>query len=384
MTKSIMVALSGGVDSSVTAWLLKQQGHSVAGMFMKNWEEEDSSSGCTAEEDAADARVVADLLGIPFHGRNFSLEYWESVFEHFLDELKAGRTPNPDILCNREIKFKAFIEHAEDLGADRIATGHYARRRDNADGSVSLLKGLDENKDQSYFLHALNQEQLKKAWFPLGELEKPDVRRLAEQAGLPVARKKDSTGICFIGERNFDAFIDRYLRSTPGDIISHRGECIGRHRGLIHYTPGQRKGLEIGGLRNYPEKPWFVACKAIEDNLLVAVQDSTHPWLMSDRLEATSMNWIRGAPPRPGTRLTAKVRYRQSDQRCTIDHADTDTLALRFETPQRAVTAGQSVVIYDGDECLGGGVIERGNAPWPEFVSSRQTTIDPETVRADQ
>ncbi len=368
MKKSIMVALSGGVDSSVTAWLLKQQGHAIAGMFMKNWEEEDDSSGCTAEEDAADARQVADLLGIPFHGRNFSLEYWESVFEHFLAELKAGRTPNPDILCNREIKFKAFVEHAEDLGADLIATGHYARRRDNPDGSASLLKGLDRNKDQSYFLHALTQEQLQRACFPLGELEKVAVRQMAEAANLPVARKKDSTGICFIGERNFDAFIDRYLRSQPGDILSHRGERIGQHRGLIHYTLGQRKGLEIGGLRDYPEAPWFVACKCLESNTLVAVQDSEHPWLMADRLEAKEMNWIRGKTPAPGSRLAAKIRYRQDDQSCTVISADARHLTLAFDRAQRAVTAGQSVVLYDGDECLGGGVINNSNAPWPAIL----------------
>jgi len=382
MTHSIMVALSGGVDSSVTAWLLQQQGYSIAGMFMKNWEEQDVNSGCTSAEDAADARDVAQLLGIPFHGRNFSLEYWESVFEHFLGELKAGRTPNPDILCNREIKFKAFIEHAEDLGAGLIATGHYAQRRDNADGSVSLLKGRDNSKDQSYFLHALNQDQLRKAWFPLGELDKSEVRRIAEAAGLAVARKKDSTGICFIGERNFDAFIDRYLRAEPGDILSHRGERIGEHRGLIHYTLGQRKGLEIGGLRDYPEQPWFVACKSLGDNTLVAVQDSSHPWLMSDHLTATSMNWIRGTPPAPGSRLSAKIRYRQSDQPCTIVHADTDCLKLRFETPQRAVTPGQSVVLYDHDECLGGGVIDCGNAPRPEFVAPGPAPTHPEVNRA--
>ena len=374
MTRKIMVALSGGVDSSVTAWLLQQQGYDVDGMFMKNWEEDDSGSGCTAEADAADARAVAELLGIPFHGRNFSLEYWESVFEHFLAELKAGRTPNPDILCNREIKFKAFLEHAEDLSADLIATGHYARRRDNQDGSVSLLKGLDSSKDQSYFLHALDQHQLKRACFPLGELKKPEVRQLAERAGIPVAGKKDSTGICFIGERNFDAFIDRYLRSEPGDIVSHRGEVIGRHEGLIHYTLGQRKGLSIGGLRDYPESPWYVACKSLADNTLVAVQDSQHTWLLSDRLDALAVNWIRGEAPDPGCRLSAKIRYRQTDQACTLVGARDDRLALVFDQPQRAVTPGQSVVIYDGDECLGGGVIEGGNAPWPDFVSSLAVT----------
>ena len=365
-----MVALSGGVDSSVTAWLLKQQGHAISGMFMKNWEEDDDASGCSAEEDAADAKQVADLLGIPFHGRNFSLEYWESVFEHFLAELNAGRTPNPDILCNREIKFKAFVEHAQDLGADLIATGHYARRRDNPDGSASLLKGLDANKDQSYFLHALTQSQLQKACFPLGELDKTEVRDMAESAGLPVARKKDSTGICFIGERNFDAFIDRYLRSEPGPIVSHRGETIGQHRGLIHYTLGQRKGLDIGGLKNYPEAPWFVACKVLEDNSLVAVQDSQHPWLMADRLDAIDMNWISGRSPEPGRKLGAKIRYRQNDQACTVIAADGDHLTLKFDVPQRAVTAGQSVVLYAGDECLGGGVIATSNAPWPEVLDA--------------
>jgi tRNA-specific 2-thiouridylase len=368
MKDLIMVALSGGVDSSVTAWLLKQRGERVAGMFMKNWEEDDPESGCTAEEDAADARDVADRIGIEFHGRNFSLEYWEGVFEHFLAELRAGRTPNPDILCNREIKFKAFIEHAADLGAARIATGHYARRRDNPDGSVSLLKGKDASKDQSYFLHALTQDQLKQAWFPLGDLDKTEVRLLAARADLPVASKKDSTGICFIGERNYDAFIDRYLRAEPGDIISHRGERIGRHRGLIHYTLGQRKGLEIGGLKDYPEAPWFVACKSLDDNRLVAVQDSTHPWLMADRLEARELNWIAGHPPPVGTRLSAKIRYRQADQACALIEVDPDRLLLEFAEAQRAITPGQSVVIYDGDECLGGGVISASNAPWPEVV----------------
>ncbi|MEN1729661.1 MAG: tRNA 2-thiouridine(34) synthase MnmA, partial [Pseudomonadota bacterium] len=368
MENLIMVALSGGVDSSVTAWLLKQQGQPIAGMFMKNWEEEDVDSGCTAEADAADARAVAELLDIPFHGRNFSLEYWESVFEHFLAELKAGRTPNPDILCNREIKFKAFVEHASDLGADLIATGHYARRRDNADGTASLLKGQDPNKDQSYFLHALTQEQLQRACFPLGELDKGEVRRMAESAGIPVAAKKDSTGICFIGERNFDHFIDRYLRAEPGDILSDRGEVIGRHRGLIHYTLGQRKGLEIGGLKDYPEAPWFVACKSLDTNSLVAVQDSEHPWLMADELDAIEMNWISGTPPAPGARLGAKIRYRQPDQNCTIVSVDSGRLKLRFEQPQRAVTPGQSVVLYASDECLGGGVITASNAPWPDVV----------------
>lgn len=361
----IMVALSGGVDSSTTAWLLQQQGRSIAGMFMKNWEEDDAESGCTAEEDAADARRVAEILGIDFHARNFASEYWEDVFEHFLAELKAGRTPNPDILCNREIKFKAFVEHARDLGAEWIATGHYARRRDNADGSVSLLKGVDAGKDQSYFLHALTQQQLQHALFPLGELEKPEVRRLAAEARLPVASKKDSTGICFIGERNFDHFIARYLDAEPGEIRTPDERIIGHHRGLIHYTLGQRKGLDIGGLKGFPEAPWFVAYKDLGRNVLYAVQDTGHRLLMSTRLTATGLNWIRGDQPEPGARLTAKVRYRQPDQACEVVDCDASGLVLVFDQPQRAVTPGQSVVLYDGDECLGGGVIADCNAPRP-------------------
>ncbi len=364
----IMVALSGGVDSATTAWLLKQRGERIAAMFMKNWEEDDPDSGCTAEEDAADARGVAELLGIDFHGRNFALEYWEDVFEQFLAELAAGRTPNPDILCNREIKFKAFAEHARDLGARYVATGHYARRRDNPDGSVSLLKGVDPGKDQTYFLYALTQEQLQIALFPLGELEKPEVRRLAAQAALPVAKKKDSTGICFIGERNFDNFIARYLKAEPGDICTSSGQVIGRHKGLIHYTLGQRKGLEIGGLRDFPEAPWFVAHKDLEGNRLFVVQDGQHPLLLSSRLEAGDLNWISGQAPDAGQRLTAKVRYRQPDQGCIIESVTDDSLELVFDQHQRAVTPGQSVVMYDGDECLGGGIIRSCDAPLPEAL----------------
>ncbi len=370
MKNLIMVALSGGVDSATTAWLLRQRGENIAAMFMKNWEDDDVESGCTAEEDAADARQVAERLGIAFHGRNFAVEYWEEVFEHFLAELRAGRTPNPDILCNREIKFKAFVEHARDLGAEWIATGHYARRRDNPDGSVSLLKGIDAGKDQSYFLHALTQEQLARALFPLGELEKPEVRRLAREADLPVAAKKDSTGICFIGERDFDAFIARYLDAEPGEIQTPDGQVIGQHQGLIHYTLGQRRGLNIGGLSGFSEAPWFVACKDLDNNRLIAVQDSHHPLLMSTELEATGLNWIRGEPPEPGRVLTAKVRYRQPDQACRVVGCEGDSLLLRFQTAQRAVTPGQSVVLYDEDECLGGGVITGCNAPRPEPLAS--------------
>ena len=362
-----MVAMSGGVDSSTVAWLLKQQNKDIAGMFMKNWEEDDTVSGCRAEDDAADARQVCEILGIPFHGRNFATEYWEEVFEQFLTELKAGRTPNPDVLCNREIKFRTFVEHARDLGARFIATGHYARRRDNADGSVSLLKGADAGKDQSYFLYALDQHQLACTLFPLGELEKSEVRRLAGEADLPVADKKDSTGICFIGERNFDCFIDRYLDAEPGEIRTPDDEVIGQHQGLIHYTLGQRKGLSIGGLKNHPEAPWYVAFKDLEDNVLYAVQQTEHPLLMSTELSATALNWIRRMPE-AGERLSAKIRYRQPDQGCTIVRVD-DDLVLAFDNPQRAVTPGQAVVLYDGDECLGGGTIDASNAPKPAKIS---------------
>lgn len=366
-----MVAMSGGVDSSVTALLLKQQGENIAGLFMKNWEDDDASGSpegllpsaganrpsCVAEDDARDAREVAKMLGIPFHARNFAHEYWEQVFEHFLAELKAGRTPNPDILCNREIKFKTFVEHAADLGADSIATGHYARRDRDADGRFRLLKGKDGGKDQSYFLYAINQDQLKAARFPIGELDKPRVRKLAEDAGLPVFNKKDSTGICFIGERNFNAFVDRYLDAEPGDIRTPEGRVIGEHPGLIHYTLGQRKGLGIGGVQGYPEAPWFVARKDLEDNALVVVQDEYHPLLLGDELEARELNWV-GEPPRDDRPLCAKIRYRQADQACRIVSLDGDVIRLAFDRPQRAITPGQSVVIYEGDVCLGGGVIQ--------------------------
>ena len=367
-TPDIMVALSGGVDSATTAWLLKREGHAIAGMFMKNWEQEDVSSGCTAEQDAADARRVCEQLGIAFHGRNFSAEYWDGVFAHFLAELQAGRTPNPDILCNREIKFKAFVEHASDLGARLIATGHYARRRDQADGSVALLKGRDPAKDQSYFLYTLTQGQLRRALFPLGELEKTAVRAIAAEAGLAVARKKDSTGICFIGERNYDRFINQYLSACPGPILTPQGDCLGQHKGLIHYTLGQRKGLDIGGRAGFAEAPWYVASKDPKGNRLCVVQDTHHPLLMASHLEALDLNWISGEPPLPGSRLGAKIRYRQPDQACTVISANHARLTLAFDQPQRAVTPGQSVVLYDGAVCLGGGVIACCDAPLPDWL----------------
>jgi tRNA-specific 2-thiouridylase len=372
MSEMIMVALSGGVDSSTVAWLLRQQGQPIAGMFMKNWEEEDTVSGCTAEDDAEDARQVARQIGIEFHGRNFSAEYWDDVFEHFLAELEAGRTPNPDILCNREIKFRTFLEHALDLGAERIATGHYARRRDNPDGSVSLLKGVDHNKDQSYFLYALDQQQLGRALFPLGELTKPEVRELAARADLPVAAKKDSTGICFIGERDFDAFIASYLDAAPGEIRTSDGTVVGQHQGLIHYTLGQRKGLHIGGLKDYPEAPWYVTFKDLANNVLYAEQQSDHPTLLATRLDAGELNWIR-RNPEPGERLSAKIRYRQPDQPCRVEALADGRLTLVFDTPQRAVTPGQAVVLYDGEECLGGGTILSSNAPTPHEWRAEST-----------
>jgi len=355
-----MVAMSGGVDSSVTAMLLKARGENVAGMFMKNWEEDDPDGACTATEDASDARAVAELLGIPFHARNFAPEYWDNVFAEFLTELEAGRTPNPDVLCNREIKFKVFLEHARDLGAEAMATGHYARRG-RRDDQFTLLKGLDTTKDQSYFLYMLDQQQLASARFPVGELSKRELRRMAAAARLPTAAKKDSTGICFIGERNFDAFIDRYLQSEPGEIRTTDNRVIGRHRGLIHYTLGQRKGLGIGGVRGFAEAPWYVVDKDLKHNCLFVTQNEHAPQLNATRLNATRLTWISGQPPEDRGDLSAKIRYRQPDQAARITALAEDRMELEFERPQRAVTPGQSVVLYRGDECLGGGVIESSN-----------------------
>jgi tRNA-specific 2-thiouridylase len=358
----IMVAMSGGVDSSVSALLLREQGLDIAGMFMKNWEEDDRFGNCPAAEDVADAKAVAESMGMVLHTRNFSSEYWENVFQEFLSEYRAGRTPNPDILCNREIKFKTFLEHAEELGAEKIATGHYVRS-DCKDGVHRLLKGVDHNKDQSYFLYAVGHQQLAKTLFPVGELEKPKVRELAERAGFDVFDKKDSTGICFIGERNFTAFLSDYLPAQPGEIKTVEGQTIGQHQGLMFHTLGQRQGLGIGGVKGFAEAPWYVLHKDLDNNILYVGQGHEHPWMMSNRLVASQLTWISGHAPQAGASLTAKVRYRQQDQLVTIDEIDENQMHLGFRDAQRAVTPGQSVVLYNGDECLGGGIIETMNTP---------------------
>ncbi len=353
----VIVGMSGGVDSSVSALLLIQQGYQVEGLFMKNWEEDDGTDYCTAREDLADAQAVCDKLGIKLHKANFAAEYWDNVFEHFLAEYKAGRTPNPDILCNREIKFKAFLDYALALGADFIATGHYVRRIDEQ-GRTFLGKGLDGNKDQSYFLHQVGESELKRSLFPVGELEKPAVRAIAEEHGLITARKKDSTGICFIGERRFRDFLKQYLPAQPGEIQTPEGQVIGQHEGLMYYTLGQRQGLGIGGLKDASDDPWFVLNKDLEQNVLIAGQGKQHPLLFSDALIVRDLFWINGAAPQAGCILTAKVRYRQSDQSCRLETLADGGYRIHFEEPQRAVTPGQSAVIYAGDRCLGGGVIE--------------------------
>jgi tRNA-specific 2-thiouridylase len=357
-----VVAMSGGVDSSVAALCLKRQGRQLAGMFMKNWEEDDRLGACTAESDALDALSVADRIGIPLHRRNFSAEYWDYVFENFLAEYRAGRTPNPDVLCNREIKFKTFLEHARDLGAGRIATGHYART-DETDGSHRLLRGKDHNKDQSYFLYTLGQEQLASTDFPVGELDKPDVRKLAEAAGLAVHAKKDSVGICFIGERNFREFLAEYISAVPGEIRTPEGQVIGEHQGLMFHTLGQRQGMGIGGVRGRADAPWYVLHKDLDENVLYAGQDHDHPWLLSRSLCASQLSWVAGLSPASGTRLQAQVRYRQQAQDCVTDIGNDNTLELRFDAPQRAVTPGQSVVLYSGEVCLGGGIIDAADTP---------------------
>ena len=362
----VVVGLSGGVDSAVSAYLLKQQGHEVVGIFMKNWEDDDDSDYCASNVDFVDAAAVADLLGIEIEHVNFAAEYKDRVFAEFLREYQGGRTPNPDILCNAEIKFKAFLDHAFSVGAEKIATGHYTRVREitaPTGSEFQLLKGLDPSKDQSYFLHRLNQSQLSKTWFPVGELHKTEVRRIASEIGLPNAKKKDSTGICFIGERPFREFLNRYIAIAPGPIKDERGRTLGTHVGLSFYTLGQRQGLGIGGIKDKGAQrgsgehaPWFVARKDLAHNILFVVQGHDHPWLLSGQLTADDLSWCAPTAPGPG-RYAAKTRYRQSDAPCTLTYNDKGELTLAFADPQWAVTPGQSAVLYDGEVCLGGGVI---------------------------
>ena len=385
-TSRVVVGLSGGVDSAVAAWLLKRQGHEVVGIFMKNWEDDDSEY-CSSNVDFVDAAAVADVIGIELEHVNFAAEYKDRVFADFLREYQAGRTPNPDVLCNAEIKFKAFLDHALRLGADKIATGHYARVRqahsrvpdgrhdeshaiacDGAHAGYELLKGVDASKDQSYFLHRLNQTQLARTWFPVGELKKTQVREIAAEIRLPNAKKKDSTGICFIGERPFREFLNRYLSHEPGPIEDERGRTIGRHVGLSFYTLGQRQGLGIGGIKPHKahrggadHEPWYVARKEPERNALRVVQGHDHPWLLSRTLHAADTSWVAGAPP-PAGRYAAKTRYRQADAPCALPAPACAAFALEFDEPQWAVTPGQSAVLYAGEVCLGGGVID-GSTP---------------------
>ncbi len=358
----VVVGLSGGVDSAVSAYLLKQQGYDVVGIFMKNWEDDDDSEYCSSNIDFVDAAAVADVLGIEIEHVNFAAEYKDRVFAEFLREYQAGRTPNPDILCNAEIKFKAFLDHALRLGAEKIATGHYCRVRE-VDGAFQLLKGLDPSKDQSYFLHRLNQAQLAKTLFPVGELHKTEVRRIASEIGLPNAKKKDSTGICFIGERPFREFLNRYIANQPGPILDERGRQLATHVGLSFYTLGQRQGLGIGGVKEKGAQrgggehtPWFVARKDMTKNTLTVVQGHDHPWLLSPALSANDLSWCAPAAPAAG-RYAAKTRYRQADAPCALSFDAQGQLQLHFDDPQWAVTPGQSAVVYDGEVCLGGGVI---------------------------
>jgi tRNA-specific 2-thiouridylase len=355
--KRIIIGMSGGVDSSVAALILLEQGYQVEGLFMKNWEQDDDGDYCAAAVDLEDAQKVSDKLGIKLHSVNFSDQYWDRVFQHFLDEYGAGRTPNPDILCNKEIKFKAFLDYALQLGADYIATGHYTRVS-NDENQFYLLKGLDENKDQSYFLYTLGQHQLKHSLFPIGDIAKPEVRRLAEQSGFANHAKKDSTGICFIGERKFKDFLEKFLPAQPGDIVTTEGKRIGQHHGLMYYTLGQRKGLGIGGVKGSAEDAWYSVAKDLENNILIVGQGVDHPRLFHRHLDASQLHWCSDVAPEAPLHCKAKVRYRQDDQACVITRLDQDNCSVTFNQPQRAITPGQSVVFYHDDICLGGGTID--------------------------
>ena len=357
--QKVIVGMSGGVDSSVAAHLLMQQGFQVEGLFMKNWDEDDDTEYCTAKEDLADAQQVCDKIGIPLHTANFASDYWDNVFEHFLSEYKSGRTPNPDILCNREIKFKVFLEYAQMLNADFIATGHYVRRGINQ-GKTSLNKGLDANKDQSYFLYAVNGAAFEKSLFPLGDLEKTKVREIAESQGFVNSRKKDSTGICFIGERRFSDFLKQYLPAQPGKMMTPEGKYMGDHQGLMFYTLDQRQGLGIGGVKDAGEEPWYSLDKDLDNNTLIVGQGTNHPLLFTNNLSASDLNWINEAPS-IGTSFDcfAKTRYRQPDQICRVNIVDNNQCDVNFKHLQRAVTPGQSVVFYQDDRCLGGGIITK-------------------------
>ena len=353
----VVVGMSGGVDSSVTALLLKEQGYDVIGVFMKNWDDTDEFGVCTATEDYKDVAAVADQIGIPYYSVNFEKEYWDRVFEYFLAEYRAGRTPNPDVMCNKEIKFKAFLDYAMTLGADYVATGHYAQVSRDEDGTVHMLRGADNNKDQTYFLSQLSQEQLQKVMFPLGHLEKPEVRKIAERAGLATAKKKDSTGICFIGEKNFKEFLSHYLPAQKGCMMTVDGRDMGEHAGLMYYTIGQRGGLGIGGQQGGDNQPWFVVGKDLSQNILYVGQGFYHESLMSTSLDASSVHFTREMPEEFTMEVTAKFRYRQPDSKVTV-HVKGDKAEVVFAEPQRAITPGQAVVFYDGEECLGGGIID--------------------------
>ncbi|MEO8999679.1 MAG: tRNA 2-thiouridine(34) synthase MnmA [Rhodanobacter sp.] len=358
----VMLGISGGVDSSVAALLLQQDGHRVEGLFMQNWEEDDRSGPCTTDVDRKDAVAVCGRLGIPFHARNFAAEYWDGVFEHFLAEYRAGRTPNPDVLCNREIKFKTFLDEAHALGAEKIATGHYARV-DFHEGHHRLLRAVDAAKDQSYFLHALGQQQLAATLFPLGEIEKSRVRQLAREAALPTHAKKDSTGICFIGERDFRSFLAQYIPARPGEMRTPEGELIGEHQGVMYCTLGQRNGLGIGGRHGASGEAWYVVGKDVPANVLYIAQGGENRWLYSQRLQTETPTWVAGTAPAAHFRCTARTRYRQLDQACVVN-VRSDGLEVRFDESQRAVTPGQSVVFYDDEVCLGGAVIAATDAPY--------------------